>query len=302
MFKLTPEIIDQIIFAMEDQENSFVVNPDTGGLAEVRDDDESLKDEKYIEIPEWRPVDGYRLMESFISGLHNPIYRQQLLDAIASGRKVFRNFKNSLKGNAVLERKWFLYKERELKRIIYEWYNTNREIQGLKKIQIPAAETEDLVLSDFVFTRWHNNNPAIIAELDRKAVFGWYKGFEPEVAEKLYNKRISNLPDIDDKSSIVFTAQTPSDETAGFIWVIKKKKTVINTQYFLIVQLYVIEEYRGLGIAKALLKHLVDFTLKENINLIDIALPDSLFESISIFESFGFRTVSKTLELNMEQL
>ncbi len=240
-------------------------------------------------------------MESFISGLHNPIYRQQLLDAIASGRKVFRNFKNSLKRNAVLERKWFLYKERELKRIIYEWYNTNREIQGLKKIQIPAAETEDLVLSDFVFTGL-DNNPAIIAELDRKAVFGWYEGYEPEIAEKLYNERISNLPDIDNKSSIVFTAQTPSSETAGFIWVIKKKKIVIGTQYFLIVQLYVIEEYRGLGIARALLKHLVDYTRSENINLIDIALPSGLFEFIPILKSFGFKTVSKTLELNTEQL
>lgn len=300
MFELNPEIIDEIIFAMEDQESEFVVLIDTGELVQLDYMEGDILEKEYIEIPEWKPIDGYRLMESFIANLRNPIYRQQLLDAIASGKKVFRNFKNSLKDNPVLEKKWFVYKERELKHIIYDWYNVNREIQGLEKIQYPIEETDDLVLSDFVFKKWDGGNIIKLEELDRKSVRNWYADLGDKASERIYNKRISSLPKINGEKSIVFTADTPSDETAGFIWGVHRVKPFYETEYFEIVQLYVVEEYRSLGIAKTLLKHFIQFIREEFTCPVEVMLSDDLLNLVPFFESFGFKTVARTMELSSD--
>ena len=298
MFELSEEKIDEIIFAMEDQDRDFIINIDTGELVQLDYTKAgALEKDEYIEIPEWKPIDGYRLMENFIAGLRNPIYRQELLDAIASGKKVFRNFKNSLKDNPVLEKKWFVFKERELKHIIYDWYNTNREIKGLEKIRYTIEETEDLVLSDFVFKRWNGDNRKELKELDKKAVKNWHPDLETEAIEKLYDERFSGLPALDDDKSVVFTADTPSNETAGFLWGVHRVKPFYKKDYFEIVQICVAEEYRSLGIAKTLLKHFIQFIGDEYSYPINVTLSYDLLNLVPFFESFGFKTVARTIEL-----
>ena len=151
-FPLTRELIDQIMFGMENQDTDFLL--DLYDQKVVRIDelpDEGQDDEaRYIPLPEWRSVDGYNLMEKFVASLHNPIYREILRSILASGKGVFRQFKDALKERQEIERLWYRFKEREMRAHVVEWYNVLRESWGLARIGDPEDEgTEVLVLSDF---------------------------------------------------------------------------------------------------------------------------------------------------------
>ena len=141
-FTLNSELVEQIIFAMEDQQNQYYVHMDTGELLreeEIEEDeaeeDEAEGEDPFIPIPEWRPVDGFLMMEKFVARLRNPLLRDQLKDALTSGRGVFRKFKDILKTNPEIERLWFSFKERELRKVVWQWYNDNRELAGLDRLE-----------------------------------------------------------------------------------------------------------------------------------------------------------------------
>ena len=66
MFALTHEIIDNIVFWMEDQNGAFVINVRTGDVLNIGDEDEDdVSEDDYADIPEWTPADGFGLMENF---------------------------------------------------------------------------------------------------------------------------------------------------------------------------------------------------------------------------------------------
>ena len=90
-------------------------------------------------------------MESFVTSLDNPAYREQLSRALTMGKGVFRAFKDALKQNKEIEKLWFAYKEQRLRGVIVSWYNANREARGLAKLPAEPEETEELVMSDFSF-------------------------------------------------------------------------------------------------------------------------------------------------------
>ena len=76
LFQLTPEIIDMIIFGMENQSDEYYVDIKTGGVLSETQAEEEYEDE-YIDsfimpVPDWLPTDGFQLMESFVAALHNP--------------------------------------------------------------------------------------------------------------------------------------------------------------------------------------------------------------------------------------
>ena len=83
-------------------------------------------------------------MESFVTSLDNPAYREQLSRALTMGKGVFRAFKDALKQNKEIEKLWFAYKERRLRGVIISWYNANREARGLAKLPAEPEETEEL--------------------------------------------------------------------------------------------------------------------------------------------------------------
>ena len=88
-------------------------------------------------------------MESFVTSLDNPAYREQLSRALTMGKGVFRAFKDALKGSKEIEKLWFAYKEQRLRGVIMSWYNANREARGLARLPVEPEETEELVMSDF---------------------------------------------------------------------------------------------------------------------------------------------------------
>jgi len=155
-FELTSEITDEIIFAMEDQTGRYLYdtvesrcvtgrqgadNRKGAGLPSAApgsangsiglDDDE---DDRYYSIPPWDSVSGFRMMDRFVAQLRNPLVREELRDALSAGQGVFRNFKNILKGHPEVERLWYQYKEREMRSIVLDWYNSLRDYWGLERI------------------------------------------------------------------------------------------------------------------------------------------------------------------------
>ncbi len=117
-FPLTEELVNQIIFAMEDQRHRFVVDRETGAM--LREDDlpagegrerrAAAEDEeigeaagggapegeepgaldgvpgprpRYLPIPSWGPAEGFHLMERFVLKLRNPIFAEMLREALS---------------------------------------------------------------------------------------------------------------------------------------------------------------------------------------------------------------------------
>ena len=149
-FELTPQMIDKIGFAMEDQKERFAVDVESGELVPVSSRGRARR--RYVRLPRWGPAEGFHLMESFVTSLDNPAYREQLSRSLTMGKGVFRAFKDALKQNKEIEKLWFAYKERRLRGVIISWYNSNREARGLAKLPAEPEETEELVMSDFSFT------------------------------------------------------------------------------------------------------------------------------------------------------
>jgi len=154
MFELTRDVIDDIIFAMEDQEGAWQVELQKGGLV-ARElacgDGESvvsLPRMETVSIPAWSPREGFKLMESFVVGLRNAEARKALLSALGQGRGVFKAFKEKLSAYPEAERAFRDRKARVMGRRIREWYDELRVAAGLERVGLPAEDTEDLIESD----------------------------------------------------------------------------------------------------------------------------------------------------------
>ncbi len=66
-FELDETLVDSILFSMEDQNDTFLVDTHEADVVSVNDleEEEFEDDEHYISLPEWDSNDGFRLMERF---------------------------------------------------------------------------------------------------------------------------------------------------------------------------------------------------------------------------------------------
>ncbi len=183
-FELTTELTDEIIFAMEDQTGRFLFDSVEGRCVAERDRTESTEksvfddsNDRYYSVPVWDSVSGFRMMDRFTAQLRNPVAREDLRVALASGHGVFRSFKNILKGYPEIERMWYLFKEREMRGIVLEWYNGLRDFWGLERIGSEPEETDEIVAQDFQFRAATGADAEAIAEIRADAA--------AEIAESL---------------------------------------------------------------------------------------------------------------------
>ena len=149
-FILSPEIVDDLIFAMENQNMRFLFDAKEGCCIPdecIRDDAE----ERYYDIPEWTSAQGFRVMEQFTARVHNPLLREALLAALGQRKGVFRRYKETLKTAPAVEREWYHFKEQHMKAAVYEWYNDLRKLWGLEKISFEEETDAQLLLEDFTF-------------------------------------------------------------------------------------------------------------------------------------------------------
>jgi GNAT superfamily N-acetyltransferase len=295
-FALTPQMIDKISFAMEDQKEHYAVSVESGELLPVSSLGDDARGDAYVPLPRWGSAEGFHLMESFVTSLDNPAWREQLARALTMGRGVFRAFKDVLKQYKEIEKLWFTYKERRLHGIIISWYNANREARGLEKLPMEPEETEELVMSDFSFAWEVGGHEQEIETLDRDAFFGFFPNEDPaRLEERFQEKRRGVTPPGADGAPILI-AETPAGELAGFAW------GTIDGHSVRIVQLAVWEGLRGIGLGESLLRQFLLAMRGRGMRRLTTELMGKSLRVADFFQSMGFVTVTQAMECSLDQI
>jgi GNAT superfamily N-acetyltransferase len=286
-FELTEALINNILFSMEDQNGDFVLDTREGVLVSEDDEEytkEELNDEdgdRFIGLPYWGPSDGYRLMEKFAAALKNAVIRKSLTAALDRGKGVFRAFKDVLSSYPEAEQLWFTFKEREMRRVILEWYNACREEWGLARLGDEPEETEDLVLEDFRFRPPENRDNAAIEKLRLSCLeeliaavkeegFGENPSFIGGWAERL------------GPAEPLIVAESGAGEFAGYAAAVKRGDTLHVTT------LEVKAEYRGMGLGEMILTRLLETAPVKKAAHIIVELPQTAgnFSRVLLRNSF----------------
>jgi ribosomal protein S18 acetylase RimI-like enzyme len=295
-FALTPQMIDKIGFAMEDQKEQFTVDADSGELVSLSSLGDAPDEERYVRLPRWGSAEGFHLMESFVTSLDNPAYREQLSRSLTMGRGVFRAFKDVLKQNKEIERLWFAYKEQRLRAVIVSWYNVHREARGLAKLPAEPEETDELVMSDFSFRWEEGGHLRDVEKLDRDAFFELFPHESPERLAEMFSEKRRGLPPAGGELAPLLISETPGGELAGFSW------GVIDGTSVHIVQLAVVPALRGLGLGEALLRKFLTGMRSRGMLRLTTELMGKSLRSADFFRSVGFATVTQTMECSLQDL
>ena len=288
-FELTDEIVNQIIFSMEDQSHRRVFDSENKDL--VAFNPEKHRDGgRFYPLPAWDSVSGFSIMERFVSELRNPPVKEKLRIILSAGKGVFRGFKDVLKEHPEVETLWFAFKQRALKHEITVWYNLLRDSWGLEQIGEEPEETDELVHTDFSFRPYReetDNQPLREARICAQEEIR--SSYERSIAETFLFLLNSSRPHGKEDTEYTLTAHTAQEEFAGFISTLPYPEDSHKTA--LITAFYVLPIWRGLGIGKSLFTRCTD-TLKSGgvryIIVPSIHIPD-FFEHI-MFRS-GFQRI-----------
>ncbi len=258
VFILDSSKLNEIMYNMENQNKDSSIIIATGEIL-YPNDGEKLEGDELYPLPKWGPVEGFRIMNEFVSGLKNPIIKQELKSVLNQGHGVFRKFKNVLKGSPEIERIWYSFKKDEIKAKVLNWYNQIREYAGLDIFQEGDFEDEkDLLDFDFTMTRAEPGDFEFISLCDKKGFDELYSNYPEEVILDMYSKkRDGMLNESMFDNDYIFLAKNPTGESVGVIWA--AGYTLCNSFSGMdLLQLYVTPEYRGLGIGKLLLNKILD--------------------------------------------
>ncbi|MCL2190477.1 MAG: GNAT family N-acetyltransferase [Treponema sp.] len=264
-FDLSPALIDEILYVMEDQGGEFlldtreglVLNTANGGAPPTEDD------ERYIALPKWGPSDGFRLMGRFTAGLRNTPVRQELSGALDRGKGVFRAFKDTLARYSETERLWFAYKEGEMKRKVLVWYNALREAWGLELIGEEPEDIAGLALEDFRFREGTPEDAAQAGDLHRVCI---------EECRNVLDNTMETVADALGEwffpGDLSFVAETAGGDFAGYVCAVRPCDSVLR-----ICAVEVPGEYRGLGLGKSLVARVLEQADRQGIPQVAIDLP-----------------------------
>jgi Acetyltransferase (GNAT) family. len=286
VFLLTGSLSEKIVRAMENQEEKFLLCAENLTLVSAKT--ANVDDENYYSLPEWDSSSGFELREDFVASLQNPMAHDKLQAVLHSGRGVFRNFKDELKKNPVIERQWHIFKNKKMLEKVGDWYNGLREIWGLEKLDLAPEDNEYILLDDFTFIPYTKSDSQIICGIADTA--DDFEGNLPsQVKDAVHELWRRNFLFGDSLSQTGFICNTLSNEFAGCITAAPVSKR--TEKIMILTSFFVPEKFRGLGIGTELLnKCLSDLkTLKkEGILLLNTIIPDSM-ESLLL--NSGFRKV-----------
>lgn len=294
----TRELLDRIVYGMENQDTEFLLDTEDGEIVEESDvhEDES----RFVALPDWRPVDGYNLMARFVAELRNPVYRERLRSILASGRGVFRQFKDAVGERKDIERLWHQFKQREMRAIAAEWVNDIREIQGLERMQLTEEEdTEPLVAADFEFTEGSQETRKIAAALDPDAFRENFDDVPAGLQDLLYEHFRSGSPGPADPDSSILVAKTPGDDVAALLWAFRRQAA--GTSLAVVRLIYVYPEYRGLGLARQLLREQMERSRAEGCSDLVIELAGRSVGFGDAIEELGFRLERASMRVDLEE-
>ncbi len=250
-FTLNDSLLNKIQSALENQEQKFVLDAAQGILVQKTNQLEG-DNENFYELPEWDSAAGFALRESFVNNLKAPLAHDELQEVLHSGRGVFKNFRNVLKKYPEVEKKWHIFKNRNMLNYINDWYNGLREIWGLEKLDYVPESDESLIHDDFTFEAY---NPALdkkdlilLMQADFKAR---NDNLDPELLQAIYDIWLKQFETTDSNNNFGFICRSFSEDLAGCITVSslsgRQEKVVVLTN------LFVPASFRGLGIGSELI-------------------------------------------------
>jgi len=252
---LTAVLLDQILFAMEDQDNFSVLNL-TIRQVEVCPDENSCGEGTVIPIPAWSSTDGFKMMREFSESLHNPVVQAELRDVLDSGQGVFRRFKLVLKPRELLYRQWLRFKRKFMEEKVRLWLEDWPEVV-FEDPSDPAFGIEDpgLLAADFTFREGLPSEAQRLEDWDAeachemaRAVFG--EGAGLGYAEYFRRGRRFAAGDR------YWVAENPQGEWAGVIWGRRWTAPDVGAEVTEVLLWFVDPEYRGLGLGSVLLETL----------------------------------------------
>lgn len=299
-WEFTPEVVDQIIYAMENQEQRFCLDFHEGAIVPVDEIPDKSGEDRWYELPLWRSNEGFQLMERFVAGLRNPLVREELRSALAAGKGVFRQFKNALKNHPEVEKVWHRFKERQMRKIVYDWFNQILEVRGLARLDLPADEsTDELILSDFSLREGPGRHEQAIRSLDREVFALAYPHADPARIQRLYEVSRAGLPPL--SSAVLIHAEAPSGDFAGFVWGVVRQDELSGDTLVELVQIAVAEEYRGLGIGRALFRAFVAASERAGAARTVVRLDGKRLAIAGLLEREGFAVTAQTMELDLNR-
>lgn len=293
--RLTRELVDQVVFGMENQERRYWLDAQEASVIPDEAREEQSAEGRYIAVPEWRSVDGYNLMEQFVGTLNNPIYRSRLRAILASGKGVFRQFKDTIRERREIERLWFTFKERRMREIVTDWFNDLREREGLERLAFVEMETETSILieSDFVFRPAAADERGEIRRLDKDAFCEVYDTFDPGIVELLYEDNRAGVPAPEAPESTVYFVETQGGDFAGFLWSVTRRSESRSVAF--VVQLAILPEFRGFGLARALFRRYCLDAQEEGAAHVQLPLHGLSIELAESFSRYGLERRSLVL-------
>jgi ribosomal protein S18 acetylase RimI-like enzyme len=252
---LTSALLDQILFAMEDQEGFSVLNVATRQV-EPCFDESSCADGLVLPLPTWSSTDGFHMMREFSESLSHPEVQAELRAALDSGQGVFRRFKQILKPRELLYRQWLRFKRKFMEEKVRQWMAAWPDVITENPAE-PAFDLEERtpLATDFALREGTRELAGALEEWDALAcqeaasvVFGDSAG--DEYAE--YFRRGRRYQ----KGDRFWVSENPQGEWAGMIWVRRWEQTVDPIEVWEVLSWYVDPEYRGLGLGSMLLQTL----------------------------------------------
>jgi len=297
-FELTGELIEQIIFAMENQKEKFFLETSVPSIVSTNESEN--REGHYVPLPVWEPSDGYRLMEQFVLSLRNPVYSEHLSSILHCGSGVFRKFKDALNQRPDIERKWFTFKEKYMKNRVLDWYNALRLEWGLEVWSENFNGEYSPVLTDFSIGLSTSENLESVNEMDRAAFREMYESFPEDYVSDLFRRYRDGFELEITEDSRIFIAESPDREVVAFIWItaeILEKGSILGR----IRQIYVLPEFRDLGLGEKLKERALEDSLLKNCHFIEADIPIcSDFVGRGLLQ-LGFKKNSTMLVLNRKE-
>lgn len=248
-FELTESLKTALLNALENQEQTFLVDAEENGLieetAEVQSDEE-----RFYKLPEWTSAHGFALREAFVENLKSPLARESLAEVLHSGRGVFRNFRNVIREYPEVDKLWHKFKSQKMLEFINQWYNSLCEFWGLEKLDTIPESDENLIRDDFSFSEYSSVFDKEI-EQNLNALLNGSNGSLPQVVENALRDYWKVQYQTEKQNQSGYVCHSLADEFAGCILV--KPVSEAQKNVIFVTNFFVSERFRGLGIGSELL-------------------------------------------------